>query len=294
MASNQLDALLRGAGQGASAGWNDELAAKLLAAIPADDGTGIPREYAGGQYEQYRDSNRADNEESQRKFPLNYGAGQLAGAIPSAVATGAGVPAAVGLGAVQGAGLSSDNGQGLVKDAVAGGALGGAMGSAVKLGAAAAPAAKAAIQKLYQGGPPQMQMAPAMGTSAARPAPVRAAVPERPMINMHESGGGRVSDIPMPRQSVPPASLEAAEMEARAALNRAEGQQANRAQRFDSKPLDHVPSEIPEHELLETDVTRFRHANGEEADANIFRRKAKQNTAESTAKTGRPPKGRAR
>lgn len=138
---SKLGALLRGAGQGASAGWNDELSAKLLAAIPQSDGTGISRDYAGGQEEQYKASNRADNADAERGYPKNYMAGQILGAVPAAIAGGAagaglsatGKAAAFGLGggasgALTGAGTSEATGRDLASDAAKGagiGALGG-------------------------------------------------------------------------------------------------------------------------------------------------------------------------
>lgn len=132
---DRLGALGQGAGDTASMGWNDELAAKLLANIPMA-GEEIPREYAGGSAEnQYKQSFRDDKAQAQDKYPANYATGQVLGAAPAAIATGAagGLPAVAagtGLGALQGAGASEAGGMQLAKDAVKGGALGGATASA--------------------------------------------------------------------------------------------------------------------------------------------------------------------
>lgn len=288
--TDRLGAFGQGLGQGASLGWSDELAAKLLAAIPAKDDTGIPREYAGGQYEQYRDSNRQDVAQAQEKFPANFAAGQIAGGLPAAIGAGASVPAAVGLGAATGAGLSERQGAGLAKDAVAGGALGGAFAAGGKALATGARAAAPAIQKLFQAGPPQGP-APAMasaGTGAVAKPPVRAPVPG---LNMSE----RVSDIPMPRQSIPPSSLEAAEIEAKAALRRADAQKAIRESpvRPASGPLDEVPSKIPDAEGATQAKMHVRQEDGERffAPEAVDKKKLKAVPDEEPAKgTVRPGK----
>lgn len=188
----RLEALLTGAGQAATGGWQDEAVSKLLAALPNSDDTGIPREYAGGSAEeQYKKQFRADAEDLQRRFPLNYAAGSIIGAAPAAIATGAmgGAPAiatGVGLGAVQGAGSSTSSGQGLIKDTVAGGALGGAGAAAGNLAMAAAPAAKDAIKALWKNGPPSGP-APALAGVGAPVAPKAAAPTGGPQINMSKS-----------------------------------------------------------------------------------------------------------
>lgn len=203
--TDRLSAFGRGAAQGASGGWSDELTAKLLAAIPQDDGTGIPREYAAGSAEQdYKNTERAANTEAARAYPANFGAGAILGAAPAAIASGGAgglgvVGLGVGQGALTGAGMSENSGKELVKDTIRGGAVGGALGAAGNAAAAAGPA----IQKMMQMGPPRGP-APAMagaGTSAPRQPQVSAPVPGSQM-NMAES----MSDIPMPspRPNVPP------------------------------------------------------------------------------------------
>lgn len=200
----------RGAAQSATGGFVDEIYPKILNALPFDDKTGIPREYAGGTAEnQYKSEYRADDAGAQAKYPLNFGAGQVLGAAPAALATGglgAGgqIAAGVGMGALQGAGASENTGSELARDAVRGGALGGAFGAAGNAVSAAAPGLKAAWSKLRQG-PPQMQPAMA-GASAPRPTQAPASAPtlnkSEGMLPPKGLNAGRYSeiqDIPMPR-----------------------------------------------------------------------------------------------
>lgn len=197
---DNLEAQGRGAAQTLTGGWNDELVAKLIQAMPQkDDGTGIPREYAGGQYEQYRDQQRADEADSQRKAPGNFAFGQVAGALPATFATMAtgGAPA-VGLGVAQGAvsgsGLSTNTGKELAKDAVRGAAVGGGLAAAGNAAQAAAPAMKA----LWRQGPPSGGLQPALAAGARVPH-----VPEMPPPNVNMTkgggGGGKVIDMTVER-----------------------------------------------------------------------------------------------
>ena len=170
--ADRLNALGRGAAQGATGMFGDEGFAKIMDYLPRpDDDTGIPREYAGGAQDQYLRSARADDANAARKYPANFGIGALLGAAPAAIAAAPlGVPGAIGLGAVQAAGGSENKGSALAKDIVRGGAVGGALGAAGNLASSAAPAAKAAFEKLRQGPPPGMQPALA-GSSALRAVP---------------------------------------------------------------------------------------------------------------------------
>lgn len=181
---DNLEAQGRGAAQTLTGGWNDELVARLIQAMPTGDTTGIPREYAGGQYEQYRDQQRADEADSQRKAPGNFAFGQVAGALPATVATMAtgGAPAlglGVAQGAVSGSGLSTSNGRELAKDTIRGAAVGGGLAAAGNAAQAAAPAMKA----LWRQGPPK---GPALAHAGA------GAMPEAtppPNVNMTKGGG---------------------------------------------------------------------------------------------------------
>lgn len=195
-----------GAADAATAGNVDDVYPKLLDAIPArDDGTGIPREYASGSAENdYRNEYKADRADLAQRYPKNFGDGGLmmnaAQAVPAmALGPAAAVGAGVAHGAASGWGNSENTGSARVKDAVRGGAEAGALGAGANVVAAAAPAAKAAFDKLRT--PPQGPMVPAMATAA--PAPMPAPAP-RPMggmqINMAEGGvPARTAALPPPR-----------------------------------------------------------------------------------------------
>jgi hypothetical protein len=236
---DNLEAQGRGAAQTLTGGWNDELVARLIQMMPQDDKTGIGREYAGGQYEQYRDEQRADEAESQAKHPANFATGQILGAVPGVVgglaaaapvagAVGAartlpalagvlskGLPAVgfgVGTGAVHGSGTSTNTGRELAKDTIRGAALGGATAA----GANAVQAALPAMKALWKGGPP-MGPTPALAGAGggAAPRPIPQPTPPKAQLNMSEplgpglvprpSAGG--PPRPAPKPSVPPLSL---------------------------------------------------------------------------------------
>jgi len=83
------ESLLRGAGQGVTAGFGDELSSVLTPS--SDDGTGIPRTYAAGSASQdLRNTMRAENEEAAAANPVSSAAGNILGSIPGAIATGGG------------------------------------------------------------------------------------------------------------------------------------------------------------------------------------------------------------
>lgn len=171
-----LESLGRGAANTLTGGLNDEIVAKLLAALPQSDGTGIGREYKGGQYEQYRDQQRDDEAKARAANPKLFMGGQLAGAIPTTMAlpgsglAGLGVGAARG--AVQGFGDSTKSGQGLAKDTALGASIGtlaaGAGQGLQAIGKAAAPAMKA----LWRGGPPKSLPPAAVPKPSVAPPPV--------------------------------------------------------------------------------------------------------------------------
>lgn len=111
-----LESILRGAGQGATLGWGDELGPKLVPEV--DDGTNIPREYAAGSAEQdLLQKLRRDNATAAAENPALYAGGAVVGALPSALAT----PFGVG-GAAAGR---------LAATSLAGGALGGLSGAGI-------------------------------------------------------------------------------------------------------------------------------------------------------------------
>lgn len=156
----------RGALQGASLGFGDEISAAtdaLLSHVPGvrtvaekfnqlgGEGGGLPVNDPNITYAQRRDSYRAKNTEAQQAQPGAYAAGEVTGAIPTSVALGnfggfLGGPAstalgggtatlgkAIGtgatLGAVGGAGTSTaDTAGGVAKDAALGAGIGAATG----------------------------------------------------------------------------------------------------------------------------------------------------------------------
>lgn len=211
---DKLEALLRGAGQGASAGWGEEGAAKLLDFLPTeDDGTGIPRTYAAGSREQdYKNKFRADDSAASTKYPGTFTTGAVAGALPAALASlglgggagAAGLARTAGMGALQGAvggAGAADDGQKLT-GALEGGAVGGALGAAGH----GLPAAMAELRAAAQPG-----LTPALATAGAgagmRAAPRGpAAEPGGPQINRMLPPRGPIEEtnvqIPRPGRTV--------------------------------------------------------------------------------------------
>lgn len=177
-----LDSIGQGASQGATMGFGDEAVARILASMPApsseQDG-GIPREYAAGSAEQdYLASQRGDNTRAAAENPVAYGAAQLAGGLPAAMAIpgGAGGSAAArvaatgltggALGALSGAGHADGQniGNEIGKGALMGGALGTAGGAAIE----ALPFAKSVISQM---GSPTGELAGAGAGAGAPGAP---------------------------------------------------------------------------------------------------------------------------
>lgn len=84
----------RGYGQGATFGAGDEGASRLVPEV--DDGTGIPRTYAAGSAQKDMQAQmRRDNAEAQKRSPFAYGAGEIAGMVPTSIAV---TPTAPGAG----------------------------------------------------------------------------------------------------------------------------------------------------------------------------------------------------
>src|ERR1700748_685475 len=123
----RLGALLRGARQGAKAGWGDAGLSDLLANLPTRLGPeGIPREYAAGSAAQdYTNTERGANAEAERRFPGIYHSGEALGAAPAMTVGGA-------AGGIAGAGLMGGLRGGIsgAGHAVEGDRLGGAAGGA--------------------------------------------------------------------------------------------------------------------------------------------------------------------
>ncbi len=104
-------ALGLGGAQGASLGFGDE----ATGAIQALGNKYLPESMGGGGtagYSEERDAARAENQAAQKAHPYAYGAGEIAGALPSTIATGgagsklATVGANAGLGLYNGLGRS--------------------------------------------------------------------------------------------------------------------------------------------------------------------------------------------
>lgn len=204
------DAILRGGAQGATLGLGEEAAARILAGIPLDDGTGIPREYAGGgQYAQYRDEARADNKAAEVRSPWSYGLSKAVGAAPLVIATsplaGGGTAAARiaasglqggALGAVQGAGESEQTGRALARDAAVSAGVGGALGAAgpalMEIPGALRTARSAALEGLTLPGAEPVMAGAGAGAIPARATPgagpgmdnIVRAVPPRPSATL--------------------------------------------------------------------------------------------------------------
>lgn len=151
-APTEGESMARGAAQGATLGFADEIAGGVEALW--NKAKGDPTEF-GKLYQKHRDESRANFRAAQEANPVSYGAGELGGAVATAfvpglnVAKGATLAAKVGraaatgmaAGGLGGAGYSeADSATGVIKDAATGAAIGGTVG-------AAAPVAAQAIQR---------------------------------------------------------------------------------------------------------------------------------------------------
>src|SRR5919109_918457 len=124
-----LEAFGRGAAQGATLGFSDELVG-LGHALFAD------RDYAGSEYRKARDREREANHAAEAAHPWAYGGGNLAGGVATSFVPGLGIAKGAGvlktalgaakLGAFQGLGESeSEDVGGMAFDALKSGALAG-------------------------------------------------------------------------------------------------------------------------------------------------------------------------
>jgi hypothetical protein len=131
-APGKLESLGRGALQGVSFGFSDEITGAIESA------------FTDKTYERARNESRAANKKAKDENPWSYGIGEVAGGIGGAAATGGaglaaragltGVKAAVALGAAEGALAGAGTSEGgideTIKDALIGGASGGALAGA--------------------------------------------------------------------------------------------------------------------------------------------------------------------
>lgn len=136
-----VEAALRGAGQGATLGFGDELAAGVGALIGNDNAPTL-----GQRYTNLRDSFRRDNAKAREAHPGVSMAGEMVGGLPLAIATGGQakglslggkIAAGAGTGALFGglsaAGASEGDPNQAGADAGGGALLGGALGGALPL-----------------------------------------------------------------------------------------------------------------------------------------------------------------
>jgi hypothetical protein len=145
-----LESLGRGALQGGTLGFSDEIGGAIEAALEDLRGT---HENIGKLYAKHRDESRAANAAAQQANPITYGAGQVAGGLaPALLTSGASLPeqlaagaAMGGLGALGEADKLDEKALGNVGEGIVGGAAGAGLGNlaAKGAGAIAKPAAEA-------------------------------------------------------------------------------------------------------------------------------------------------------
>lgn len=188
---DKIRALLAGAGQGATANFQDEGYGQLLSHLPMpDDGTGIPREYAAGSAaKDYTNNMRADNADLERRFPTNFHGGQMLGAAPGTIAGGAAIPAGSGLamaglaggarGALAGAGAASEGNR--LEGAARGAGPGALMGMAAEGAPLAFAKAKDFLGKMP---PPGDGMVPAMAGAGSSELKAAGDDLAKPAVNM--------------------------------------------------------------------------------------------------------------
>lgn len=118
----------RGALQGLSAGWGDEAAGALAAALPFTDPEAAKGETFGERRKNATDFYRGRNAAAEKENPKTYLGGQIAGGVVGAGKVGSGVGAVLksaGTGLAAGSGYSeADEAIGLLRDTALGGALG--------------------------------------------------------------------------------------------------------------------------------------------------------------------------
>lgn len=135
---------LRGLGQGATLGNEDEIIGALKGSLPgalkqgASD-LGLYNSKGDNDVAAYiaaRDNERAQNDAAHAAHPYLYGAGNLAGGILPAIATGGSLPALAGLGATAAIGESNaSDPASLAKSAAIGGVGAAAGGKAIEMAA---------------------------------------------------------------------------------------------------------------------------------------------------------------
>lgn len=293
---DELESFGRGAGQGATANWGDEGAAKLLDTLPKPkDPDGIGREYAAGSPEKdYLQNFRRDNAASAQAHPEAYLMGQMAGAVPAAAALpGAGAGSAAArvaasgltggaLGGLAGAGSAEDGKrlQAAGRGALLGGVLGTGLGAA---GEGLQLANNTALQQLSGVNAP---VAAGAGAAPAAPSNILMRASERPAMvpPRRTSGTWDMPEIPKPsspgfRESQIP-EMENVAQAADNLTSAANKKLVERSMKKAGKPIDR-------------DVEYLKNM-ADQKEAGVARRAAEEAPApEPAAATVRPPRKKA-
>jgi hypothetical protein len=156
--TGQRDALARGMGKGVTLGMQAPLAGLGAAATQAVTGNQGPVQGRNldalmAAYQEMKNQEIAKNAAAQKAYPKTFGAGQLAGSLPTAIGT-AGAAPSIGTLAAQGALAGAGNYVGsnpnpTVAGTVGNAAVGGALGAAIPAGiGAASKALPGALNKM--------------------------------------------------------------------------------------------------------------------------------------------------
>src|SRR5271166_4023642 len=148
--TGQQDALVRGLGKGVTFGQQAPLAGLGAAATQAVTGNQGPVEGRNlpalmAAYQQMKNEQMAKNASAQKAFPKTFGAGQLIGGAPTAIATGGAAPSLgrmAAQGAMAGAGnYTGSNPNPTVAGTAVNAGIGGVLGAAIPTGIGAVPGA---------------------------------------------------------------------------------------------------------------------------------------------------------
>ena len=165
------EALIRGATQGATLGLGNKAQALIRSAVPGNP-----------TYAELRDQGTAANENASNAHPVAYGAGVLAGSIPSALAVGSG-----GLAAVKAMPATASTAAKVAAGAAGAGAGGAAVGTVQGLGAPEPTAGSVAKSAAINGG-----LSALGGGLAQKFAPLKAAVTPAPVAAKAAQGSSEM------------------------------------------------------------------------------------------------------
>jgi len=121
------EAIVRGASQGATFGFGDEIQAAIRAGGAKLTGDSRP---VGDIYSDYRDTERAANVTSSDTNPVAYTASNIVGSVPAILGTGGAGATVKGATAI-GAGVGLGNAEGSASDQIMNTVIGGATGGAI-------------------------------------------------------------------------------------------------------------------------------------------------------------------